>query len=336
MEKIYSSAADNKNKLRRDYADCSDFLIRECEVSGRKCIVCVLDGMISSLQLSQMIMTPLLSFKEKCKTPALLYETVKQRVVNSLEMSDAEDFEDVYFYLSSGFAAVFIDGVSKCLVLGIQGFEKRGIDDPATEANIKGARECFTETLNDNKATLHRRIKTPALKMKQIKVGRQVQTSVAICYIKGIASERLVHEVEHRINSANIDRVCDYAELAAFLGSDVGSVFSAYGTTERPDTLCSKLYEGRIAVLVDGSPFAVYVPCLFTDSFSTVDDYDNRPVYASMNRLLKYFSLLFRLCFPGFMLPWALFIRNFYQHRLCIRLPQRKLQRRFPLCRRRL
>ena len=174
-------------------------------MSGRKCIVCVLDGMISSLQLSQMIMTPLLSFKEKCKTPVLLYETVKQRVVNSLEMSDAEDFEDVYFYLSSGFAAVFIDGVSKCLVLGIQGFEKRGIDDPATEANIKGARECFTETLNDNKATLHRRIKTPALKMKQIKVGRQVQTSVAICYIKGIASERLVHEVEHRINSANID-----------------------------------------------------------------------------------------------------------------------------------
>lgn len=84
----------------------------------------MLDGMISSLQLSQMIMTPLLSFKEKCKTPALLYETVKQRVVNSLEMSDAEDFEDVYFYLSSGFAAVFIDGVSKCLVLGIQGFEK--------------------------------------------------------------------------------------------------------------------------------------------------------------------------------------------------------------------
>lgn len=299
LEKIYSSAADNKNKLRRDYADCSDFLIRECEVSGRKCIVCVLDGMISSLQLSQMIMTPLLSFKEKCKTPALFYETVKQRVVNSLEMSDAEDFEDVYFYLSSGFAAVFIDGVSKCLVLGIQGFEKRGIDDPATEANIKGARECFTETLNDNKATLHRRIKTPALKMKQIKVGRQVQTSVAICYIKGIASERLVHEVEHRINSANIDRVCDYAELAAFLGSDVGSVFSAYGTTERPDTLCSKLYEGRIAVLVDGSPFAVYVPCLFTDSFSTVDDYDNRPVYASMNRLLKYFSFVISVVLPG-------------------------------------
>lgn len=87
--------------------------------------------------------------------------------------------------------------------------------------------------------------------------------------------------------------------LPAFLGSDVGSVFSAYGTTERPDTLCSKLYEGRIAVLVDGSPFAVYVPCLFTDSFSTVDDYDNRPVYASMNRLLKYFSFVISVVLPG-------------------------------------
>lgn len=299
MEKIYSSVADNKNKLQRDYKDCSDFLLRECMVGNRSCLVCVLDGMINSLQLSQMIMSPLLAFCGCSETPSELYETIKLRVVNSLEMSDSYYFEDVYFYLSSGFAAVFLDGVSKCLVLGIQGFEKRGIDDPATESNIKGARECFTETLNDNKATLHRRIKTPALKMKQIKVGKQVQTSVAICYIKGIASEALVAEVERRINSADVNRICDYAELASFLGSDVGSLFSAYGNTERPDTLCSKLYEGRVAVLVDGSPFAVYVPYLFSDAFSTVDDYNNHPVYASMNRLLKYFSFVISAVLPG-------------------------------------
>ena len=126
-----------------------------------------------------------------------------------------------------------------------------------------------------------------------------MQTSVAICYIKGIASEALVADVERRINSADVNRICDYAELASFLGSDVGSLFSAYGNTERPDTLCSKLYEGRVAVLVDGSPFAVYVPYLFSDAFSTVDDYNNHPVYASMNRLLKYFSFVISAVLPG-------------------------------------
>ena len=300
METIFSSVEDNKNKMKSAYQDCSDFLLRECIVGGSKCVVCVLDGMINSLQLSQMIMSPLLNFKGKCETPAELFETVKLKVVNSLEMNEAENFEDVYFFLSSGFAAVFLDGNAKCLVMGIQGFVKRAVNEPSNEANIKGAKECFTETLNDNKATLHRRIKSPDLKMKQLKVGNSVKTSVVICYMKGIADMRLVADVESRIISAPINNLCDYGELASFLDSDVKSYFTATGNTERPDTLCSKLMEGRVAVLVDGSPYAVYVPYLFTDSFSTVDDYNNRPFYATLNRILKYFSFVISVVLPGF------------------------------------
>lgn len=300
MEKIYFSAQDNKNKMESAYEDCSDFLLRECVVGSVKCIVCVLDGMINSLQLSQMIMSPLLNFKGQCETPAGLFETIKLKIVNSLEMSEADNFEDVYFFLSSGFAAVFIDGCAKCLVMGIQGFEKRGVDEPSNEANIKGAKECFTETLNDNKAMLHRRIKSPALKLKQLKVGDAVKTSVAVCYVQGIADMRLVADVEQRIISAPINNLCDYGELASFLDTGIKSYFTAAGNTERPDTLCSKLMEGRVAVLVDGSPYAVYVPYLFTDSFSTVDDYNNRPFYATFNRILKYFSFVISVVLPGF------------------------------------
>lgn len=300
MEKIFPSVKDNMDKLNSDYKDCSDFLLRECIVGGRNCIVCVLDGMINSLQLSQMIMSPLLNYKFETDEPDDLFKTIKLRVVNSLEMSEAETFDDVYFYLSSGFAAVFIDGVSKCLVMGIQGFEKRKMGEPTNEADIKGAKECFTETLNDNKATLHRRIKSPKLKMKQFKIGSDVKTSVVVCYIESVADMRLVADVENRILSAPVDDLCDYGELAAFLESGVKSLFTAVGNTERPDTLCSKLNEGRVAVLVDGSPYAVYVPYLFTDSFSTVDDYNNRPFYATFNRLLKYFSFVISVILPGF------------------------------------
>ena len=300
MEKIFPSVKDNMDKLNSDYKDCSDFLLRECIVGGRNCIVCVLDGMINSLQLSQMIMSPLLNYKFETDEPDDLFKTIKLRVVNSLEMSEAETFDDVYFYLSSGFAAVFIDGVSKCLVMGIQGFEKRKMGEPTNEADIKGAKECFTETLNDNKATLHRRIKSPKLKMKQFKIGSDVKTSGVVCYIESVADMRLVADVENRILSAPVDDLCDYGELAAFLESGVKSLFTAVGNTERPDTLCSKLNEGRVAVLVDGSPYAVYVPYLFTDSFSTVDDYNNRPFYATFNRLLKYFSFVISVILPGF------------------------------------
>ena len=300
MEKIFAEISDNKNKLKKDFTDCSDFLLRECIVGGRKCIVCVLDGMINSLQLSEMIMRPILSYKFDNDAPYSVYETIKQRVVSSLEMNEAENFEDAYFFLFSGFAVVFVDGMQKCLVMGIQGFEKRKTGEPSNEPNIKGAKECFTETLNDNKAMLHRRIKSPSLKIKQFKIGNQIKTSVAVCYLESAVDMRLVADVESRILSAPIDEVCDYGEIAAFLDSGIKSYFTAVGNTERPDTLCSKLSEGRVAVLVDGSPYAMYVPYLFTDSFSTVDDYNNRPFYATFNRLLKYFSFVISVILPGF------------------------------------
>lgn len=300
MEKIFASIIDNKNRIERDYKDCSDFLLREIDVCGTRCIVCVLDGMINSLMLSQMIMSPILNHRFESENPCDFFEEIKLKVVNALEMSECENFDDVYFYLSSGFAAVFVNGVSKALVMGIQGFEKRKTEEPSNESNIKGAKECFTETLNDNKAVLHRRIKSPKLKMKQFKIGNEVKTSVAVCYIKDVADMRLVADVENRILSAPVDDLCDYGELAEFLDSDIKSYFTAVGNTERPDTLCSKLSEGRVAVLVDGSPYAVYVPYLFTDSFSTVDDYNNRPFYATFNRLLKYFSFVISVLLPGF------------------------------------
>lgn len=137
MNMIFSSVTDNKNKLNDDYKDCSDFLLRECLVCGEKAVVCVLDGMINSLQLSQMIMNPLLNFNGKCKTASELFKTIKLSVVNSLEMSDVDNFDDVYFYLSSGFAVLFLDGVSKCLALGIQGFEKRALTNRPTKKILR-------------------------------------------------------------------------------------------------------------------------------------------------------------------------------------------------------
>ena len=121
-----------------------------------------------------------------------------------------------------------------------------------------------------------------------------------MAYIEGVADDKLVADVERRITEAPIKNLQDFGEIASFLDSEISSYFSAVGNTERPDTLCSKLLEGRVAVMMDGSPFAVYVPCLFTDSFSTVDDYDNLPFYATLNRVLKYFAFIASIILPGF------------------------------------
>ncbi len=299
MINLFSDYELNKLTLEQDFCDCSDFLLREIVIDGERAFVCVMDGLVESLQLSEMIMAPVLKSQLEFSTPQEHLDLLKNSVLRSVEMNDATTFEDCYYFLMSGFAVLYLDGCSRALALGVQGWSKRTTDEPMNEANIKGAKECFVETLNDNKALIRKRFKSYHLKLKQIKLGDSASTPVVIAYIDDRADKTLVDEVENRLNSARLNTLLDFGTLNTFLDSDIPSFFSAVGNTERPDTLVSKLLEGRVGVMVEGSPFAIYTPYLFSDNFSAVDDYDNPPFYSSFMRVLRYFSFFISLLLPG-------------------------------------
>lgn len=299
MQELFSDVIANRDKIKNDFKDCSDLLLREAEIAGEKCIFVAMDGLINSLMLSQMVVSPILNCDVNADDNSTMFNSIKLKVVNSLEMNEATTFEDCYFFLMSGFCVFILDKVNKAIVCGIQGWEKRGPDEPSNESNVKGAKECLVESLNDNKAMLRRRLKTHHLKLKQIKLGTAAKTAIVLAYVDNRASADLVSEVEKRLNDASLNSVVDYGELVPFVDTDIKSFFSGVGNTERPDTLCSKLLEGRVAILVDGTPFAIYVPYLFTDSFQSVDDYDNPPFYSGFIRILRYFSFVISVFLPG-------------------------------------
>jgi spore germination protein KA len=282
-----------------DFKDCSDFLLREVKIDGERGFFAVMDGLVDSLQLSQMVTKPILSSKLDFENPQEHYSLIKECVVGSVELNEAETFEDCYYFLMSGFAIFYLDGYSKALALGIQGWSKRNTDEPTNESMVKGAKECFIEALNDNKALLRKRLKTPHLKLKQIKLGNSAQTPVVIAYIDDRADSELVAKIEQKLISANLNTVLDYGCLDPFIDTDIASFFSSVGNTERPDVFASKLLEGRVGVMVEGTPFAMYTPYLFSDNFSSLDDYDNPPFYSSFTRILKYFSFILSLFLPG-------------------------------------
>lgn len=299
MDNLYLQYDKNKKQFEDDFKDCSDFLLREAVICGEKGFFCVMDGLIDSLQLSQMIMQPILGRELEYKDNQDLQQQLKLSVVNSLELNEAKTFKDCYYFLMSGFCVFILDGCNKALVFGIQGWAKRSIDEPSNESNVKGAKECFIEALNDNKALLRKRLKTHHLKFKQIKLGSAADTPVAIAYIDNRVDSELVKEVEQRLKAANFNTVLDYGELVPFVDTDIKSFFSCVGNTERPDVAASKLLEGRVVIMVEGTPFAIYLPYLFSDNFQSVDDYDNPPFYSGFIRILKYFSFIISIFLPG-------------------------------------
>lgn len=289
----------NRNVLQADFTDCSDFLLREITVSDRRALVCVMDGLIDTLQLSKSVTTPLMMLAKAVGTPEECFQHLKTNIITAPEMNEADTFDDCYFYLMSGFAIVILDGCAKALTVGVQGWNRRTTEEPSNESNVKGAKECFVETLNDNKALLRKRLKTPHLKLKQFSLGTAMPTPVVLAYLDNVADQQLVDTIEKRIQASKLKAVQDYGCLEPYLNVGVYSMFSRVGNTERPDVFASKLLEGRVGVMTEGTPFMLYTPYLFTDNFSSLDDYDNHPFYATFIRLLKYLSFMISLLLPA-------------------------------------
>lgn len=296
---LYEDYELNKITFNEDFSDSSDFLFKELNIDGTRAFLAVMDGLVNSLTLSQSVIEPMLSIHLDFDSEMEHFELLQTHAIHCPEQSVAKTFEDAYYFLMSGFAVLVLENYNKALCLGVQGWSKRETGEPTTEANVKGAKECFVESINDNKALLRKRLKTHHLKQKQIKMGDAASVPVAICYIDKRVDENMLKDIEKRLEDAKLSTVTDYGELNAFLDTDFASFFSAVGTTERPDVLASKLMEGRVAVMVEGTPFVMYTPYLFSDNFSALDDYDNPPFYSSFMRLLKYFAFFVSLLLPS-------------------------------------
>lgn len=299
MKKLSKDYEITRDEFNACFTDCSDFLMREIIVQDERAFVCAMDGLIDSLSASHMITEPLLNTQLEYMTPKQHFDAIRDKLIEAVEMNEVESYEDSFYFLMSGFAIVYLDGYNKALAIGIQGWDKRSTDEPSNEAMIKGAKECFIESVNDNKALLRKRLKTHHLKLKQIKLGNAASTPVVIAYVDNRADKRLVNEIESRLKKANLNTVLDFGALNPFIDTNIGSFFSSVGNTERPDTLASKLLEGRVAIMVEGTPFVMYTPYLFSDNFSSLDDYDNPPFYSTFIRILRYFSFVISLLLPG-------------------------------------
>ena len=162
-----------------------------------------------------------------------------------------------------------------------------------------GAHEGFSEVIRTNMSQVRRRLKTPELCMEMLQKGSQSRTDLCLCYMKDRVPPELLSRIRSSLDQIKLEALLTTGHIRPFLEQRSFHLFSTAGTTERPDVLCSKLIEGRVAIFCDGLPFAVVVPKLFCESFQTLDDYAFKPLYAGFIRWLKYLSFLVAVLLPG-------------------------------------
>ena len=285
--------------VKAAYHQSGDVNVRELKLSGHSLACITLENMVNKQILNDMLLKRLVKQPLK-KAPMDCFIQIEDSISTASEQKRVHSYEELYDLLGSGFAVLVVDGVALGLALGFQGFPVRSVQPSENEVMERASNEAFIEVLKLNTPLLRRRLKTKDLVIKNLKVGKETQTAVAVCYLKTRADARIVKAVEQRLQSVEMDTVLESGYLQPFLEADSGSLFPSVGVSDRPDTVCAKLGEGRVAVLVDGSPFCMITPFLFSEHFQSMDDYTMNPYFATFIRILKYLSFFLAILLPGF------------------------------------
>ena len=261
MEKLSAQLDENKRYLQGQFENAMDFMMREMELAGTEAALFALDGLVSKQTVTLSILNPLMEAGDLPGQGEALLQAIERRVLGSVEQKRESRMDQLLLLLMSGFAVLCLDGCGEALVFGVQGFDTRGPDEPQNEVMQRGAKDGFTESYQNNISMIRRRMKTTALKFEKAQVGGQSHTPLALCYLEGVASPRILEQIRQRLKTYDLDTALGAGYLTGFL--ERGGVFSGVGVTERPDVVCGKIEEGRVAILMEGTPTAILVPFLF-------------------------------------------------------------------------
>lgn len=220
--------------------------------------------------------------------------------LTSPEIKFESDFKKLSEEILTGNPVLLFEGADEAIVTGVKKVFVRAIAEPSTDIAVKGPREGFIEDLKINTSLLRRRFKTAELQIDMSTVGRRSNTNVAVCYLKGTTPEKTVEEVKARLKQIDIDIVPDSSYLTHFLASRPFSLMKQVGTTEKPDIFAAKIAEGRVGILVDGSPIALTVPYLVIEDFQSSEDYFVPSYRATFTRLLRLLAMLVAIYLPAY------------------------------------
>lgn len=299
----------------KDVLTSEDIIVFEfASLSGKKFAAIYADGVADKQLLGELVAKPLKDVKEDDKL-----DDIKKRLA-SPEVKDGEKIADAIKEVSDGNAVLFVDGEKDFFIIGLKNPPGRTVAEPPTQVTVKGPREGFTEDIKTNLGLVRKRLKSDKLQIKTIKAGKQSDTAVAIMFIEGVCPDGLAERVEKEINDKSIDIVSDSSYISRFISKKPKSLFKRNGTCEKPDILCAKISEGRVGILVDGSPIALTVPYMLIEDFQAVEDYYQVSYRSTILRILRVIALLVGVFLPAFYVSAQLFKIQLIPYRLLLKV----------------
>ncbi|MFC0187209.1 spore germination protein [Fictibacillus aquaticus] len=309
---------ENLRRIKEILGGSSDLVMTDFILGGHEAALLYMDGMVDKVAINHF-------FEHINRTP----EMMKYSNFLSQEEEGTADFfkllstpvnrlDEIRFFreairaILAGNAVLLVNSVTHGLVIDSKGHKGRAVTESSTENVVRGPKEAFNENGLINTTLIRRKIKDPRLRVERKVIGNVTQTSVAVIHIHGIANDKLVKEVHARLDKIDIDGILESNYIEEFIQDEVYTPFPTVFNTERPDVVAAALLEGRIAIVIDGTPFVLLVPALFTHFFQAAEDYYQRWDIATLLRLLRISAFFISMLGPAVYIA----VINFHQEML--------------------
>lgn len=313
--KIPQNVQDTLIKIQNEYTDAPDLKVKKVTLQSNITGYFVyIDGIIDVDVVQRDFITPILRLSDEYLS--------KPELIDELPISNTlvhYDITEVVKVISQGSTALILDNAPFSISCNTKKFDKRGVTEPETEKNVRGAHEGFIEVIQANMATLRRKIANPKLKFKSLSVGTVTKQTLMVAYIDGIASNNILNTLLKKLNSYNLDSALSAGHIEQFISEFPYSPFPQYNSTERPDKAVSALLEGKFVVMLDGTPAVLIAPTTFFSFFQSTDDYSMHWYLGSFARIIRLLGIISAISLPALYIAVTSF--NYYLIPLNLLIP---------------
>lgn len=305
MAELDNSGLMTDENIRAVFGNSGDFSARRLECCGFTVYAYAIDGLTSGSDTSDYVLKPLSQNLSGTRMQELYDRALSGTIYNSVAIP-CEDLKDAAVKLVNGFCVVLFPEVG-AIAFEVKTGEKRGLSSPEVENTVKGPKDSFTETVRTNTSLIRRHLRTPELRLEEAVVGRRSLTNVTVAWIEGITAPDLVERMRRRLQTIDIDNFITPGAVEEFVTGSRATAFPLLQYTERADTFCLGLLDGRVGILVDGLPLGYLAPVDLGCLMESPEDLSRDYVTASCIRVLRYAALLTGLLLPGFYIALTVF-----------------------------
>ena len=297
----------------------SEIVKRTINIKKTKIAYVYLESVSSDDKISNFFMKDISDYVKNKKFSFFdnLFNSLENSIPNS-HLNIVENYDDVFYYLASGYTVIFIDGENRCIAIETKNVLDRGVSEASSEAVVRGPKDSFTENNATNLGLIRKRIKDPNLWFDETIVGRRTKSKVTVAYIQDVADKKKVQNIKSKLKNIDIDGVLDSGYIREFLLKHNKSSFPQFKSTERPDLACSALLDGKVIILVENSPFVLITPGLLIDYLHSPEDNYQKPVNVNFTRMLRFIAFILTIITPGFYIAVTTFNQQMIPNELLI------------------